>query len=121
MVSDGLPRHASVVIVGGGVMGVSAAYHLASRGQTDVLVLERSDLLGQGATGKCAGGIRHQFGTAINIRLSIESIRLVGRFVTERGQALGLNQCGYLFLLTRAEDVAAFERNVALQRQLGVM
>src|SRR5712691_6992440 len=121
MPSDDLPRHASVVIVGGGVMGVSAAYHLACRGQTDVLLLERSDLLGQGATGKCAGGIRHQFGTEVNIRLSIESIRMLERFESEPGQAIGLQQCGYLFLLTRAEDVAAFERNVALQRKLGVL
>jgi sarcosine oxidase subunit beta len=121
MTSEVLPRHASVVIVGGGVMGVSAAYHLASRGQTDVLLLERSDLLGQGATGKCAGGIRHQFGTEINIRLSIESIRMLEQFETEPGQAIGLHQCGYLFLLTRPDDVAAFERNVALQRKLGVM
>jgi glycine/D-amino acid oxidase-like deaminating enzyme len=120
MASELLPRHASVVIVGGGVMGVSAAYHLACRGQTDVLLLERSELLGQGATGKCAGGIRHQFGTEINIRLSIESIRMLERFESELGQAIGLHQCGYLFLLTRAEDVAAFERNVALQRKLGV-
>src|SRR4030081_2654561 len=121
MPSEQLPKHASVVIVRGGVMGVSTAYHLTCRGETDVLLLERSDLLGQGATGKCAGGIRHQFGTAINIRLSIESIRMLERFETEPGQAIGLHQCGYLFLLTRAEDVAAFERNVALQRQLGVM
>src|SRR5438067_7385633 len=121
MVHDELPRRASVVIVGGGVMGVSAAYHLACGGQTDVLLLERSDLLGQGATGKCAGGIRHQFGTEINIRLSIESIRMLERFETEPGQAIGLQHCGYLFLLTRPDDVTAFERNVALQRKLGVM
>src|SRR6266850_1791004 len=121
MASEVLPGRASVVIVGGGVMGVSAAYHLACGGQTDVLLLERSDLLGQGATGKCAGGIRHQFGTEINIRLSIESVRMLERFESEPGQAIGLQQCGYLFLLTRSEDVAVFERNVALQRQLGVM
>jgi len=120
MTSGTLPRHASVVIVGGGVMGVSAAYHLACRGQTDVLLLERADLLGQGATGKCAGGIRHQFGTEINIRLSIESIRMLERFESEPGQAIGLHQCGYLFMLTRPDDVVAFERNVTLQRKLGV-
>src|SRR5579859_8109313 len=107
MANDLLPRHASVVIVGGGVMGVSTAYHLACRGQTDVLVLESADLLGQGATGKCAGGVRHQFGTEINIRLSIESIRMLERFEEEPGQAIGLKQCGYLFMLSQADDVAA--------------
>ncbi|MCA1646316.1 MAG: FAD-binding oxidoreductase [Chloroflexi bacterium] len=120
MASDELPRYASVVIVGGGVMGVSTAYHLAARGQTDVLLLERSELLGQGATGKCAGGIRHQFGTEINIRLSLESIQMLERFEVEPGHPIGLHQCGYLFLLTRPADVAAFARNVGLQRQLGV-
>jgi sarcosine oxidase subunit beta len=115
-----LPASAEVVIVGGGVMGVSLAYHLASRGQRDVLVLERGEFFGQGATGKCAGGVRHQFGTEINILLSIESIRMLERFEDELGQAIGLRQCGYLFLLTREADVRAFETNVALQHRLGV-
>jgi sarcosine oxidase subunit beta len=115
-----LPRKAAVVIVGGGVMGTSIAYHLAARGQRDILLLERSDLFGQGATGKCAGGVRHQFGTPINIRLSIESIRMLENFETEPGHPIGLRQCGYLFMLTRPEDVAAFRQNVALQHQLGV-
>jgi len=115
-----LPRSAAVVIVGGGVMGASLAYHLAARGQRDVLLLERGEVFGQGATGKCAGGVHHQFGSEINVRLSIESIRMLERFEEELGQAIGLKQCGYLFLLTRASDVAAFEANVALQHRLGV-
>ena len=115
-----LPRYASVVIVGGGVMGASLAYHLACRGQTDVLVLEQGRVFGQGATGKCAGGVRHQFGTEVNIRLSIESIRMLERFEEELGQPIGLRQSGYLFLLTAPDDVAAFQANVALQHQLGV-
>jgi sarcosine oxidase, subunit beta len=115
-----LPRHAAVVIVGGGVMGASIAYHLAARGQRDIVLLERADLFGQGATGKCAGGVRHQFGTEINIRLSIESIRLLEAFETTPGHAIGLRQCGYLFILTRAEDVDAFRQNVSLQHRLGV-
>jgi sarcosine oxidase subunit beta len=116
-----LPCRAAVVIVGGGVMGTSIAYHLAARGQRDVVVLERSELFGQGATGKCAGGVRHQFGSEINIRLSSESIRMLERFETEPGHAIGLRQCGYLFMLTRADDVAAFRANVELQHSLGVM
>src|SRR6202165_2875677 len=116
-----LPAKSDVVIVGGGVMGTSIAYHLAARGLRDVVLLERSELFGQGATGKCAGGVRHQFASEINIRLSIESIRMLERFEAEPGHAIGLRQCGYLFLLTRAEDVAAFRANVALQHRLGVM
>jgi sarcosine oxidase subunit beta len=122
MVSRGeLPRHAAVVIVGGGVMGTSLAYHLACRGQSDVLLLERGEMFGQGATGKCAGGIRHQFGSEVNIRLSIESIHMLERFEEELGQPIGLNMCGYLFVLRQQTDVEAFQRNVALQRRLGVM
>jgi sarcosine oxidase, subunit beta len=116
-----LPASAAVVIVGGGVMGTSIAYHLAARGQHDVVLLERSELFGQGATGKCAGGVRHQFASEINIRLSTASIRMLEGFETEPGHAIGLRQCGYLFMLTRAEDVAAFRQNVALQHRLGVL
>ena len=117
---DELPRHAQVVIVGGGVMGASVAYHLALRGQRDVLLLERGDLFGQGATGKCAGGIRFQFGSEINIRLSLQSIPMLERFEAELDQPIGLHRCGYLFVLTRDADVAVFRRNVELQRKLGV-
>jgi sarcosine oxidase subunit beta len=119
--SHGVPRHAAVVIAGGGVMGASVAYHLALRGQSDVLLLERDELFGQGATGKCAGGIRHQFGSEINVRLSIESIRMLERFEDELGQPIGLRLCGYLFMLTRSSDMSAFAENVALQHRLGVM
>ena len=115
-----LPGSAAVVIVGGGVMGTSLAYHLAARGQTDVVLLERGPLFGQGATGKCAGGVRHQFGSEINIRLSLASIRMLEQFPDELGQDIGLRQCGYLFLLSRPADIAAFRANVALQHRLGV-
>jgi glycine/D-amino acid oxidase-like deaminating enzyme len=120
MIQSDLPRAASVVVVGGGVMGASLAYHLAARGQRDVLLLERAEVLGQGATGKCAGGVRHQFASEINVRLSIESIRMLERFEDDPGQPIGLRQCGYLFLLTQPADVAAFKANVRLQHRLGV-
>ena len=119
MLTD-LPKHADVVIVGGGVMGASVAYHLALRGQRDVLLLERGDLFGQGATGKCAGGVRFQFGSEINVRLSQHSIPMLERFEAELDQPIGLRQCGYLFVLSRETHVQAFRRNVAMQRQLGV-
>jgi sarcosine oxidase subunit beta len=119
-VVNGLPKYADVVIVGGGVMGASLAYHLTLRGQRDVLLLERGEVFGQGATGKCAGGVRFQFGSEINIRLSLQSIPMLERFEDELEQPIGLHQCGYLFVLTREEDVAEFRETVALQRQLGV-
>ncbi len=108
------------MIVGGGVMGASIAYHLAKAGQREVLLLERESFFGQGATGRCAGGIRYQFSTEINIRLSQLSLPMLDTFEEETGQAIDVRQCGYLFLLTRPEDLAVFERNVALQHRLGV-
>ncbi len=115
-----LPAAAEVVIVGGGVMGASTVWHLARRGCRDVLLLEREPLFGAGATGLCAGGIRYQFSTAVNIRLSQLSLPLLDRFEEEMGQPIDLRRCGYLFLLTREEEVAAFRRSVALQHELGV-
>ena len=111
---------AEVVIIGGGVMGASAAYHLASRGMKDVILLEREEFFGQGATGRCAGGVRYQFGTEVNIRLSLASLPMLERFCEEIGQEIDYRKCGYLFVLTDGKDVAEFARNVELQRKLGV-
>jgi sarcosine oxidase subunit beta len=116
-----LPKTAGAVVVGGGVMGASAAYHLALKGCKKVVLLERNSLFGQESTGKCAGGIRYQFATEINIRLSLLSLPMLDRFEEELGQAIDLRRCGYLFLLTKVEDVKAFRANVALQHRLGVM
>ncbi|HEC33158.1 MAG TPA: FAD-binding oxidoreductase [Chloroflexi bacterium] len=115
-----LPRTADVVIVGGGVMGASTAYHLALHGCKNVLLLERESFFGVQATGRCAGGIRYQFGTEINVRLSLLSLPMLDRFEEELGQPIDLRYCGYLFLLTREEDVAVFRGNVEMQRRLGV-
>jgi sarcosine oxidase subunit beta len=110
---------AAVVVVGGGVIGTSVAYHLAERNLTDVLVLERSGL-GSGSTGRAAGGIRQQFSTEMNCRLSILS---VGKLLALR-EATDWDprfvQAGYLFLLTVPAHWEAFQRNVQLQRGLGI-
>src|SRR5215470_13825 len=115
-----MKRTADVVVVGGGCMGASVAYHLARRGITDVLVVEREKMLGTGSTGRNAGGVRHQFSNEANIRLSIESIALLERFADEVGQAIDFHQDGYLFLLSSPQSVETFRRNAALQRSLGV-
>ncbi len=115
-----LPKTASVVIIGGGVMGASAAYHFAQRGIKDVVLLEKDEFFGQGATGRCAGGVRYQFGTEVNIRLSLASLPMLERFPEEIGQEVDYRKCGYLFLLTNDADIAVFEKNVALQNSLGV-
>jgi sarcosine oxidase subunit beta len=113
-------RTADAVIIGGGCMGASVAFHLARRGMSDVVLVEREPLLGTGSTGRNAGGVRHQFSHEANVRLSIESIRMFERFEEEVGHPIDFHQDGYLFLLTTAKSVAAFRRNVELQRRLGV-
>lgn len=106
---------ADVVIVGGGIMGASTAYHLARRGCINVVVLESAEMFGMGSTGLNAGGIRYQFATAVNIELSKLSISMMERFADEMDQQLGLKRCGYLFLLDDEADLEQFRRNVALQ------
>lgn len=111
---------AEVVIIGGGCMGASAAYHLASNGVRDVVLLEREPMLGMGSTGRNAGGVRHQFSNEANVRLSIESIRLFEHFQEEVGYPIDFHQDGYLFLLSTENDLNVFRQSVEMQRRLGV-
>ena len=115
-----LPNTADIVIIGGGVMGASALYHLAARGQKNVILLEKEEFFGTGATGRCAGGVRYQFSTEINVRLSLESLPMLERFKDEIGQDVNYRQCGYLLVATNEKDAAAFQRNVEMQNRLGV-
>ena len=115
-----LPKTADIIVIGGGVMGASTAYHLAERGVENVLLLEKEEFFGQGATGRCAGGVRYQFATEVNIRLSLASLPMLDRFEEEFGQAIDYHKVGYLFLLTNEQDLETFRQNQQLQRSLGV-
>jgi sarcosine oxidase subunit beta len=77
-------------------------------------------MFGLGSTGLNAGGVRHQFATAVNVELSKASIATMERFSADMDQAVGLRRCGYLFLLDNEADLAQFRANVALQNRLGV-
>ena len=83
-----IPRSADVVVVGGGVVGASCAYHLAAARAGRVLLLERADRLGTGSTGACAGGFRHQFSSRVNVRLSQASVPMIVGFQEEHGLPL---------------------------------
>jgi sarcosine oxidase subunit beta len=113
-------RTADVVIVGGGVVGASAAYHLAAAGAGRVLLLEREDALGTGSTGACAGGFRHQFSSEVNIRLSLASIPMILSFQETHGIPLDVQQDGYLFLVRGEASWRSFVAAAELQRGLGV-
>ncbi len=114
-----VPRAAGAVVIGGGVVGCSIAYHLAHRGFRDVVVLER-DAVGAGTTSKAAGGIRAQFPTETEIRFSLESIDVFERFHDEFGVDPGYRRIGYLFLVSEEADLRGFEKRMDLQRRLGV-
>jgi sarcosine oxidase subunit beta len=114
-----LPGSAEVVVLGGGVMGASALYHLARAGCTDAVLVER-ETLGSGSTSKAAGGIRAQFSDELNIRIGLECIRRYERFADEPGGEIDFKQWGYLFLLATEQEVTSFTRSVELQQRLGV-
>jgi sarcosine oxidase subunit beta len=114
----GLPERADVVIIGGGVVGCSVAFHLAEAG-VDVLLVER-DTYGAGSSSKAAGGVRACFSEPVNVALgkrSLELLRDVGR---RPGGEIDLHTCGYLFLLTSPGQVEEFGRAVEVHRSLGV-
>jgi sarcosine oxidase subunit beta len=110
---------ADVVIVGAGIMGVSTAYHLARRRAGRILVLERDDVC-SGSTALASGGIRHQYTHRVGIELTCRSIETYENFREEFGVDPQIRQHGYLILVTTEAEQAQAERNVALQRSLGV-
>jgi sarcosine oxidase subunit beta len=115
-----LPPRADVVIVGAGCIGASIAYHLAARGVA-ALVLEREKMAGTGSTGHCAGGVRQQFSSPVNVRLSKVSIEAFARMREELEYEGDLYwPVGYLFCLTEVPRFEQFERDAAMQKAQGV-
>ena len=111
---------AEVLIIGAGIVGASVAYHLAIRGCTDVLILEKAETPITGSTAFSAGGVRHQFAREVNIRLSKYSIERLKNFSEEVGGHADLRQTGYLFLINKEDTWSQFQEQVRLQRSLGV-
>ncbi|MEU7188072.1 FAD-binding oxidoreductase [Streptomyces sp. NPDC039022] len=114
-----VPERADVVIVGGGVLGASIAFHLAEAGVDGVLLLER-DRPADGSSGKPIGGVRAQFSDPLNIRIGRRSLEAWRAFGERPGADIGFESVGYLFLLGDATERALFEEGVAAQNALGV-
>ncbi|HEV7857176.1 MAG TPA: FAD-binding oxidoreductase [Pyrinomonadaceae bacterium] len=111
---------AEVVIVGGGVIGASVAYHLAAGGCADILVLESGLRPGEGSTGKATGGFRAQFSTPVNVRLSLLARAKLSRFAEELGVDAGYRQCGYLFVAREQAELSALHAAQDIQKENGL-
>jgi sarcosine oxidase subunit beta len=114
-----MEKTADVVIIGGGIIGVSIAYHLALKKAGRIVLLEKGQL-GEGSTSRCAGGIRTQFSTEINIRFSLEALRTFDRFKEEFGVDPEFRRIGYLFLAMSEREMEVFRQNLQLQRRYGI-
>src|SRR6516164_3187187 len=111
---------ANVVIIGGGIVGSSIAWHLTEAGCRNVLVVERESSQGKGSTGKSMGGVRAQFSTAVNVQMSLYSIPFYARFEEVLGHPSGYRNQGYLFVATRDSHLAYLRANFERQKALGL-
>lgn len=112
-------RSASIVIIGGGIVGASIAYNLTRRGVKDTLLLEKGKF-GMGSTSASLGGFRHQFSNELSVRLSIESIKTIENFRTLTGYDPLVKKDGYLFIASAEKSFEQLKRNCELAQRLGV-
>jgi sarcosine oxidase, subunit beta len=115
-----MAKTADVVIIGAGIVGSSIAFHLTEAGVRNVLVVERETRQGLGSTGKSMGGVRAQFATDVNIRMSIYSIPFLARFEEATGHPSGYKPRGYLFMATNDAHMNYLRKNGARRHELGL-
>src|SRR5258708_39423404 len=111
---------ADVVLIGGGIVGSSIAYHLVAAGCKNVLVIERETALGKGSTGKSMGGVRAQFSTPVNIQMSLYSIPFYASFEERLGYPCDYRPQGYLFCATNEKHIAYQRSNYPKQGAMGL-
>ena len=114
-----MEKTADIVIIGGGIVGLSVAYYLALEKAGKIVLFERGQL-GEGSTSRCVGGIRTQFSTEINIRFSLESLKTFEQFKEEFGVDPGFRRIGYLFLATTTREMEVFTENIGLQKKFNI-
>ena len=114
-----MKRTADIVIIGGGIIGVSIAYYLGKRGAKNIVLLEK-DLIGMGSTGLCAGGIRRQWSTEVNMQFAMKAFEVFQNFEEEFGVSPEFHQIGYLFLAGDEEELESFKKNIEFQNRFGV-
>ena len=112
---------ANIVIIGGGISGVSIAYNLAKKGVKDIVVFDDNYMTG-GATGRCGAGVRQQWGTKMNCILAKSSVDFFERAqkVLEYHRDIEFKQEGYLIVATTKEEEIQFAKNVKLQNSVGI-
>jgi len=111
-------KTSDVIVIGGGIIGCATGYYLAKKG-LKVNLLER-DYLTSGSTGRCIGGIRQQFSTALSIRVAMESMKKFAAMSDELGQAVEFHQGGYLFLTHSEEKKQTYLQLIEIQRKMGL-
>jgi len=114
-----MEKAADVVIIGGGIVGLSIAYYLGQKKAGRILLFEKGQL-GEGSTSRCVGGIRTQFSTEINIRFSLESLKTFEQFKEEFGVNPEFKRVGYLFLATTDREMKIFKENVRVQKKFNI-
>ncbi|MDI6755135.1 MAG: FAD-binding oxidoreductase [Thermodesulfobacteriota bacterium] len=114
-----MEKTADIVIIGGGIIGVSVAYYLGKMGAKNIVVFEKN-LIGEGSTGLCAGGIRRQWSTEINMHFAMKSFEVFQNFEDEFGASPEFHQIGYLFLARDEEELKTFTKNIEIQHRFGV-
>jgi sarcosine oxidase subunit beta len=114
-------KTAEVVIIGGGISGCSIAYNLAKKGIKNVVIIEKQ-YLASGATGRCGAGVRQQWGTEMNCRLAMESIKFFEKAneVLEYDGDIEFKQGGYLIVASTEKEDKQFKKNIQLQKSLGI-